>query len=147
MEWVLRKWRRLAQACNLAILLGLFTLFVVHAHMVFSNIAHYESQGLVVGNDLGQRGLALSGVFVLVTSVLALLSILYLFRASVLGFVLHAVLWFALLLLGLGTWLVFARELGGALIGLLLLCLAGTGYGVMCARADARLHKDGAVFP
>lgn len=147
MEWILRKWRWLAQAWNLAILLGLFTLFVVHALMVSSNIARYESQGLVVDNDLGQRGLALSGVFVLVASVLALLSAWYLFRASVAGFVLHAVLWFALLLLGMSAWLVFARELGGVEIGLLLLCLAGTGYGVMCARADARLQKDGAVRP
>jgi hypothetical protein len=146
-EWVLKKWRLLAQAWNLAILLGLFTLFAVHAHMVSSNIAHFESQGLVVGNDLGQRGLALSAISVLVTSGLAILSIWYLFRASVLGFVLHAVLWFALLLLVMSTWLVFARELGGVEIALLLLCLAGTGYGVMCARADARLQKDGAVTP
>jgi hypothetical protein len=145
MEWVLRNWRWLAQAWNLAILLGLFTLFVVHAHMVSSNITQYESQGLVVDNDLGQRGLALSGVFVLVTSGLAFLSIWYLLRASMLGFVLHAVLWFVLLLLGMSTWLVFARELGGVEIGLLLLFLAGTGYGVMCARADARLQKDAAV--
>lgn len=49
----------------------------------------------MVDNDLGQRGLALSGFFVLVISVFALLSIRYLLRASVLGFVLHAVLWFA----------------------------------------------------
>jgi hypothetical protein len=141
MEWVLRKWRRLAQAWNLAILLGFLALFVVHAHMVFSNIAHYESQGLEVDNDLGQRGLALSGFFVLVISVLALLSFWYLFRASVLGFVLHAVLWFALLLVGMSTWLVFGRDLGEVGIGLLLLCLAGTGYGAACARVDARLQK------
>lgn len=147
MEWVLRKWRWLAQAGNLAILLGLLSLFVAHAHMVSSNIAQYESQGLVVDNDLGQRGLALSGVFVLVTSGLAILSIWYLFRARVVGFVLHAVLWFALLLLGMSTWLVFAREFGGVEIGLLLLCLAGTAYGAMCARADARLQKDVAVTP
>ncbi len=126
---------------------GLFTLFVVHAHMVFSNIAQYEAQGLVVDNDLGQRGLALSGVFVLVTSVLALLSIRYLVRASVLGFVLHAVLWFAVLLLGMGIWLVFAWEPGGAGIGLLLLCLTGIGYGVLCARTDTRLQKYGPVAP
>lgn len=141
MEWVLRKWRRLAQAFNLAILLGLFTLFGIQAHMVFSNIAQYESRGLVVDNDLGQRGLALSGLFVLVISVFALLSIRYLLRARVLGFVLHAVLWFALLLLGTSTWLVFGRELGGVGIGGLLLCLAGTGYGAVCARVDARLQK------
>lgn len=115
--------------------------------MVFSNIAQYESQGLMVDNDLGQRGLALNGVFVLVTSVLAILSIWYLFRARVLGFVLHAVLWFALLLLGVSTWFFFGRELGEVEIGLLLLCLAGTGYGVMCARADARLQRDRAVTP
>ena len=147
MEWVLRKWRRVAQAWNLAILFALVTLFAVHAHMVFSNIAQYESQGLVVDNDLGQRGLALSAISVLVTSGLAILSIWYLFRASVLGFVLHAVLWFALLLLGVSTWFFFGRELGEVEIGLLLLCVAGTGYGVMCARADARLQKDGAVTP
>ena len=111
--------------------------------MVFSNIAQYESRGLVADNDLGQRGLALSGIFVFVTSVLALLSIRYLFRASVMGFVFHAVLWFALLLLGMSTWFVFARELGEVEIGLLLLCLAGIGYGVICARADARLQKNG----
>ena len=146
-EWVLRKWRWLAQAWNLTILLGLFTLFVVHGYMVFSNIAQYESQGLVVDNDLGQRGLALSGVFVLVTSGLAILSMWYLLRARVLGFVLHAVLWLALLLLGMSTWLVFARQLGGVEIGLLLLCLTGTGYGVMCARVDARLQNDSAGTP
>lgn len=141
----MRKWRRLAQAWNLAILLGLFTLFVVHAYMVSSNIAQYESQGLVVDNDLGQRGLALSAVSVLVASGLAVLSIWYLFRANALGFVLHAILWFALLLLGMSTWFFFGRELGGVVTGLLLLCLAGTAYGVICARADARLQKDGAV--
>lgn len=138
----MRKWRWLAQAWNLAILLGLFALFGVHAHLVVSNIAQYESQGLMVDNDLGQRGLALGGVFVLVTSGLGLLSIWYLFRTSVLGFVLHAVLWFALLLMGMSTWLVFARELGGVEFGLLLLCLAGTGFGVMCARADARSARS-----
>lgn len=137
----MRKWRRLAQTFNVAILLGLFTLFGTQAHMVFSNIAQYESRGLVVDNDLGQRGLALSGFFVLVISVFALLSIRYLLRASVLGFVWHAVLWFTLLLLGMSTWLVFGRELGGVGIGLLLLCLAGTGYGAACARVDARLQK------
>lgn len=141
------KWRWLAQAWNLAILLGLFTLFAVQAHLVSSNIAQYESQGLAVDNDLGQRGLALSGVFVLITSGLAILSIWHLFRASVLGFVLHAVLWFALLLLGMNAWLIFARELGELAIGLLLLCLAGTGYGVICALTDARLQRDGAVTP
>jgi len=57
--------------------------------------------------------LALSGFFVLVISVFALLSIRYLLRARILGFVLHAVLWFVLLLLGMSTWLVFGRELGG----------------------------------
>jgi hypothetical protein len=66
-------------------------------------------------------------------------------RANVLGFVVHALLWLALLLMS--TWLVFARELGGVEIGLLLVCLAGTGYGIVCARADARLLKDGAVTP
>lgn len=138
----MRKWRRLAQGLNLAILLGFFTLFGIQAHMVFSNIAQYESRGLVVDNDLGQRGLALSGLFVLVVSVFALLSIRYLLRDRILGFVLHAVLWFVLLLLGISTWLVFGRELGGVGIGGLLLCLAGTGYGAACARIDARLQKQ-----
>lgn len=141
MEWVLRKWRRLTQALNLAILLGVFTLFGIQAHMVLSNIAQYESRGLTVDNDLGQRGLALSGFFVLVISVFALLSIRYLLRASVAGFVLHAALWFALLLLGISTWLVFGRELGGVGVGVLLLCLVGTGYGAVCARVNARLQK------
>ena len=140
MERVLRKWRRLAQAFNIAILVGLVTLFGIQAHTVFSNIAQYESRGLVVDNDLGQRGLALSGIFVLVISVFALLSIRYLLHAGALGFVWHSVLWFALLLLGMSTWLVFGRELGGVGIGVLLLCLAGTGYGAVCARADARLQ-------
>lgn len=139
----MRKWRWVAQAWNLAILLGLFTLFAVHARIVSSNIAQYESQGLMVDNDLGQRGLALTGVFVLVTSALAILSIWYLFRAKVLGFVLHGVLWFALLLLGVSTWFFFARELGEVEIGLLLLCLVGTGYGILCARSEARLKKEG----
>lgn len=141
------KWRWLAQAWNLAILLGLFTLLLIHAHVVSSNIAQYEPQGLGVDNDLGQRGLALSGVFVLITSGLAILSIWHLFRANVLGFLLHAVLWFALLLLGMNAWVTFARELGKLEIGLLLLCLAGTGYGVICALTDARLQRDGAVTP
>ena len=141
----MRKWRWLAQAWNLAILLGLFTLFVIQAHRVFLNIAQYESHGLVVDNDLGQRGLALSGVFVLITSGLAILSIWHLFRARVLGFVLHAVLWFALLLLS--AWLTFAKALGELEIGLLLLCLAGTGYGLICALAEVRLQRDGAVTP
>ena len=137
----MRKWRRLAQGLNLAILLGFFTLFGIRAHMVFSNIAQYKTRGLVVDNDLGQRGLALSGLFVLVVAVLALLSIRYLLRARILGFVLHAVLWFVLLLLGISTWLAFGRELGGVGIGVLLVCLAGTAYGAACARIDARLQK------
>lgn len=142
LEWVLRKWRQLAQGLNLAILLGFVTLFGIQAHMVFSNIAQYQSRGLVVDNDLGQRGLALSGLFVLVVAVLALLSVRYLLRDRILGFILHAVLWFVLLLLGISTWVAFGRELGGVGFGVLLVCLAGTAYGAACAKIDARLQKQ-----
>lgn len=141
----MRRWRRLAQAGNLVILLALPMLFVFQAYMVFSNIAQYESRGLVADNDLGQRGLALSAIFLSVPFVLALLSRRYLLRASVLGFVFHAVLWLVLLLVGLSSWFVFGRELGGVEVGLLFLCLAGTGYGVICAGAEARFLNSGVV--
>lgn len=110
--------------------------------MVLSNIAQYESGGLRVDNDLGQRGLALSGFFILVISVLALLSIRYLIAPSVAGFVLHAAVWFALLLLGISTWLVFGRELGGIAVVMLLLCLVGTVYAALCARLQKRFSRN-----
>ena len=50
--------------------------------------------------------------------------------------------WFVLLLLGMSTWLVFGGEPNGVGIGVLLLCLAGTAYGAVCARVDARIQKQ-----
>jgi hypothetical protein len=128
----------LAQTLNIAILLSLSALFLLYAQVVFARIAEYQAEGLRVDNDLGQRGLALAGVAVFISSALAVVSIWCLSRNRVLGFLLHAFLWSVLLMFGMGAWRVFGSEPRGIGTGLLVLCLAGTGYGVVCAVCQLR---------
>ncbi len=132
----------LAQALNAAIILGLFALLLDDARDVLTNIAEYQAAGLIVDNDLGQRGLALVGVSVLISSGLAVASMWNLFRARVLGFILHAFLWSLLLMLGRGMWFFLDNKLEGTGTGLFLLCLAGAIFGVVCAVCQFRVSRS-----
>lgn len=70
----MRRWGVRARNVNVLIVVSLFGVFVVQALMVSRNIAQYESQGLGPSNDLGQRGLLVGVVVVLVAWGLAAFS-------------------------------------------------------------------------
>ncbi|WP_323959353.1 hypothetical protein GC088_12570 [Arthrobacter sp. JZ12] len=88
---------------NLVVVLSLVALTVVYASRVVGWINQYEARGLRVDNDLGQRGLAIIGLFSFLLIGLAFLSWLNLRLFKPIGFLLQSLVWlFVLVGAGMG---------------------------------------------